>query len=178
MSSHFHSTSEAALQAITGHLHAQSSLVESLYEQSQCARWRIPFEQFVMILARSAASRFKPAIPSPGELESYLSILHLQDLALACACAQGNEAAWEYFIKTFRPYLHSSAAAILTPLGPSTAKQTVKPWRVSRRPNMSRFISLSSTSRILVIAAVPFQIDNRRISRRRLFVSLTFVLLT
>jgi RNA polymerase sigma factor (sigma-70 family) len=113
MPSHSNPASEAALQAITGHLRAQSSLTESLYEQSPCARWRIPAEQFVKILARSAASRFKPVIPSPGELESYLSILHLQDLALACACAQGNESAWEYFIKTFRPYLHSSAAAIL-----------------------------------------------------------------
>jgi RNA polymerase sigma factor (sigma-70 family) len=109
----FHSASEAALQAIAEQLRAQIPLVKSLYEQSKCANWQISVEQFVTILARSAASRFKPGMPSADELESYLSLLHLQDLVLATACAQGNESAWECFFQNFRSYLHSSAAAIL-----------------------------------------------------------------
>jgi len=113
MSANLHSAPEVALQAISDLLRAQPLLSQSLYEQSCSARWQFTFEHFVKILARSAASRFKPGIPSVGELENYLALLHLQDLALASACAAGNEFAWEYFIKNFRSYLHSAAAAIL-----------------------------------------------------------------
>jgi RNA polymerase sigma factor (sigma-70 family) len=113
MSANLHSAPEVALQAISDLLRAQPLLSQSLYEQSCSARWQIPFEHFVNILARSAASRFKPGIPSADELENYLALLHLEDLALASACAAGNEFAWEYFIKNFRSYLHSAAAAIL-----------------------------------------------------------------
>src|SRR5215472_7503316 len=42
-----------------------------------------------------------------------------------------------------------SLAAMATPAAPSWAEQTEKPWRCSRRVSMSRFISLSSTSKIL-----------------------------
>jgi RNA polymerase sigma-70 factor len=47
------------------------------------------------------------------QLEEFLSALHLEDLALACACAEGCEAAWEHFFATYRPYLRAAAAAIL-----------------------------------------------------------------
>lgn len=108
-----HSTAEVALQAIAEILRKQAQLVETLYEQSCAARWDVPFEQFAKILVRSIASRFKPHIPSLQELESCVALLHLQDLAVAAACALGNESAWEYFIKNYRPYLHSAAGAVL-----------------------------------------------------------------
>jgi RNA polymerase sigma-70 factor (ECF subfamily) len=38
--------------------------------------------------------------------------LHLEDLALAAACADGHEAAWEHFIREHRPVLYRSADAI------------------------------------------------------------------
>src|SRR5690606_13741685 len=41
-----------------------------------------------------------------------LEALRLEDLALACACAEGDEAAWEHFVLTFRPVLYRAAAAI------------------------------------------------------------------
>src|ERR1700720_88711 len=44
-----------------------------------------------------------------------------------------------------------SLRASATPCFPSTAKTTSKPRRVSRRDSMSRFISLSSTSKTFVI---------------------------
>ncbi len=45
--------------------------------------------------------------------EEFLSTLHLEDLALAQACALGQEAAWESFVRIYRSYLRSAAAAIL-----------------------------------------------------------------
>ena len=44
--------------------------------------------------------------------EEYLQYLHVEDLALACACMAGSEAAWERFVSEYRGYLRASAAAI------------------------------------------------------------------
>jgi RNA polymerase sigma-70 factor len=49
----------------------------------------------------------------PQKLQDYLGALHLEDLALATACAEGGEAAWEHFFTTYRAYLRAAAAAIL-----------------------------------------------------------------
>ncbi len=46
------------------------------------------------------------------ELERYLSALHLEALALACACAAGDEGAWEHFVLEQRPFLYRSADAL------------------------------------------------------------------
>jgi RNA polymerase sigma-70 factor (ECF subfamily) len=43
---------------------------------------------------------------------SYLESLHLADLALACACADGHEDAWESFVREQRPALYRSADAL------------------------------------------------------------------
>lgn len=46
------------------------------------------------------------------EVDSYLSALHLDDLALACACVDGNEKAWEHFVLEQRPLLYRAADAL------------------------------------------------------------------
>ena len=46
------------------------------------------------------------------DLERYLRGLHLEDLALACACASGHEAAWDHFIREHRPVLYRAADAL------------------------------------------------------------------
>jgi len=38
--------------------------------------------------------------------------LHLEDLALACACRAGLDAAWEHFIRELRPVLYRAADAL------------------------------------------------------------------
>jgi RNA polymerase sigma-70 factor len=53
-----------------------------------------------------------PGQLTASRLEEYTGALHLEDLALACACEEGNEAAWEHFVATFRNYLYAAAAAI------------------------------------------------------------------
>jgi len=49
---------------------------------------------------------------SSRELDRYLASLHLEDLALACACSAGDEAAWEHFIREQRPRLYHAADAL------------------------------------------------------------------
>ena len=57
--------------------------------------------------------RFGGALPAAREVSAYLKSLHLEDLALACACAEGIEKAWEFFIAHFRQDLRNAASAML-----------------------------------------------------------------
>ncbi len=91
----------------------RASLVEWLYAQSQSGRWGLSRERFAATLERSAKKRLAAGAVAPQKLEDYFRALHLEDLALATACAEGCEAAWEHFFSAYRPYLRNAAAAIL-----------------------------------------------------------------
>ncbi len=91
----------------------QTSLLEWFYAQSRASRWGVPRERFASVLERSAKKALSPGAVTPQELQEYLAALHLEDLALATACAEGGEEAWEHFFTTYRPYLRVAAAAIL-----------------------------------------------------------------
>jgi len=91
----------------------QTALLEWFYAQAQAGRWPVNREGFAAALERSAKKALTSASVSPQKLCEYLSVLHLEDLALATACAEGSEAAWEHFISTYRAYLRTAAAAIL-----------------------------------------------------------------
>src|SRR5260370_22116421 len=97
--------------SLTGLLAGRGALVESLHAVAQASRWHLPLPPFAEALARSARKRFCGGAPAAKQIEDYLASLHLEDLALACACAEGIEAAWEYFVKTYRGYLRASAGA-------------------------------------------------------------------
>jgi RNA polymerase sigma factor (sigma-70 family) len=77
-----------------------AALVERLYRRARAERWRVPIERFAEALERGA------------ERGAKLDTLHLEDLALACGCAAGNEAAWEHFIREHRPTLYRAADAL------------------------------------------------------------------
>jgi len=94
-------------------LDGQTPLLEWLYAQSQAVRWGISRERFAAALERSAKKALTPGAVTPQKLEHYLRALHLEDLALATACADGREDAWEHFFATYRAYLRAAAAAIL-----------------------------------------------------------------
>lgn len=78
--------------------------------------WNLTAEQFQITLERSVARRFSCASskssPDTMAIEKYLDTLHAADLALACACSAGNDAAWEYFVATYRSQLLRAACAI------------------------------------------------------------------
>ena len=87
-------------------------LVSSLYEQSDGGRWGLTRAQFALGLERSVRKRFVDAAPSRERLEEYLGALHAEDLALATACLEGSNSAWEYFVQQYRGYLRAAAGAI------------------------------------------------------------------
>ena len=74
-----------------------AALVERLHRKADAARWGV------------SVARFAEALnASPGNPES----LHVADLALACACADGHDPAWEHFIREYRPALYRAANAL------------------------------------------------------------------
>jgi RNA polymerase sigma-70 factor, ECF subfamily len=75
-------------------------LVDRLYRRSDAARWRVTPERFAEALEHAAQRGADP------------SALHLDDLALACGCAAGDEAAWEHFVREQRPVLYRAADAL------------------------------------------------------------------
>ena len=76
-----------------------------LWQRSGAQRWGLAEPDFAAALERSAASRFGSATPADSDVGAYLDALHHEDLALAAACALGLDAAWEHFVREFRPVL-------------------------------------------------------------------------
>jgi len=88
------------------------ALVERLYRQANAGRWHVPSSLFAEALEASVDRATGGTAQTKRELERYLASLHLEDLALACACAAGDEAAWEHFIREQRPRLYRAADAL------------------------------------------------------------------
>ena len=88
------------------------AIVERLHRKAGAGRWSLPIDVFAAALESSAQKAFASEPADTRQLERYLESLHLEDLALACACAQGSEAAWEHFIREHRPVLYRAADAI------------------------------------------------------------------
>jgi len=104
------------------------------------AEWNLTAERFREALERSVAHRFTRAssgastnatanlsggassnthsgtpshtLPDARAIQAYLDSLHAADLALACACSEGNAAAWDFFMARFRPELYRAGRAI------------------------------------------------------------------
>lgn len=81
-------------------------LVERLYRSAGADRWSVPVERFAAALQASAD---RAGVVDVG---AYLKGLHLEDLALACACTVGDEPAWEHFVREHRPVLYRAADAL------------------------------------------------------------------
>jgi RNA polymerase sigma-70 factor (ECF subfamily) len=87
-------------------------LLERAYRKAKAGRWAVPMPVFQAALEAGAGRAFPGAAPARRELEAHVEALHLEDLALACACDLGHEAAWEHFVAEMRPVLYRAAAAI------------------------------------------------------------------
>src|SRR5258707_7770830 len=104
---------DAAISGRIGWLAGCQPLVDQLFTASGAASWGLPRDLFAAALEHSARKRFGEESPGAGKIEEYLSTLHLQNLALAGACAQGRADAWDHFVAAFRGYMRSAAGAIL-----------------------------------------------------------------
>lgn len=106
-----------------GVLDAHGRLVGRLHQAAGAARWELTVERFAEALARSAERQFRPAplaSVAAREVAVYLESLHVADLALACACADGSAPAWDEFMATVRPELYAAARALA---GPDAARE-------------------------------------------------------
>jgi RNA polymerase sigma-70 factor len=88
-------------------------LLRQLFAESASEPWHLSFATFQNAMTRGAAKRFGESNQPVEKFQKYFSTLHLRDLALACACAEGSEAAWNDFVGEYRGYLRTAAAAIL-----------------------------------------------------------------
>ena len=86
--------------------------LDRLYAKGEGERWQLSRASFRRALDASAAKAFAHRQPSAREVEQYLASLHLPDLALASACIDGHDAAWEHFVREHRPALYRAADAI------------------------------------------------------------------
>jgi RNA polymerase sigma-70 factor (ECF subfamily) len=92
-----------------------AGIVRRLHRRARADRWAISEHDFAACLSRSVSHRFRGQSPLPAEVAQYLESLKLDDLALACACARGDAAAWEYFVAEFRPVLLRVALQVAPP---------------------------------------------------------------
>jgi RNA polymerase sigma-70 factor len=104
---------QQSLASLDRFLDQYTHLVRALHEEAMGERWGLPWEAFADALRRSAEKRFGGTEARTSEVESYLKSLHLEDLALAAACGEGIDAAWEFFIAHFRQDLRHAAGAML-----------------------------------------------------------------
>ncbi len=108
---------ESTLAPIDAFSRQFAHLIDWLHAEANCARWGLARGRFAEALRRSVEKRFGGTRPDAAEVEVYLKSLHLEDLALACACADGEETAWEFFVGQFRQELRAAAGAILRASG-------------------------------------------------------------
>ncbi len=94
-------------------LAASPTKLDWCYAQSSASCWGLSRERFAASLERSAGKRLASGNLAAEKLDEYLSALHLEDLALATACMENCEPAWEHFVSAYRPYLRAAAAAVL-----------------------------------------------------------------
>jgi len=85
------------------------SLITGLYEKS--GNSGLTREQFAAIL-NQVAVKYLPAAASASETAELYASLRVEELALARACAAGQERAWEIFMARYREKLYDIAAHI------------------------------------------------------------------
>ena len=89
-----------------------SRLYHRALRESELDTRQLPESVFADAIRRSVEHRFSGPAPRGTPLRRYLDTLHLADLALACACGEGDAQAWERFILTARPALYRAGRAI------------------------------------------------------------------
>jgi RNA polymerase sigma-70 factor (ECF subfamily) len=88
----------------------EANIAAALYERSGASAYGLSAGQFAAIL--DEILRKQVSSPSPGQRADFCAALRLEELALARACAAGNDLAWQDFISRYRRKMHSMALHI------------------------------------------------------------------
>jgi RNA polymerase sigma-70 factor, ECF subfamily len=87
------------------------SVVIEIYQKSKSEEFGLTRQQFDGVL-REIARKYLPADAEPRDLNELYTSLRAEELALARACAAGNEHAWEVFLTRYREKLYDIAGYI------------------------------------------------------------------
>src|ERR1700735_3174942 len=90
---------------------AVAEMLTELYAKSGCEKFGLTSEGFAAILCNVAA-KYLPAEASKSEARGFLLTLRVEELALARACAAGDNSAWEIFLTRYREKLYQAALRI------------------------------------------------------------------
>jgi RNA polymerase sigma-70 factor (ECF subfamily) len=101
-------TSSTTNPAIQSAVHA---LLPELYARAGCDKIGLTRDAFAIILIE-VGTKYSPT-GSEAELRAFFLALRIDELALARACAAGNNTAWELFLTRFREKLYLSALRIV-----------------------------------------------------------------
>ena len=93
-------------------LEIPDSLSERLHREAGAEKLGLTRAVFAAVL-QEVATKYLPADASAPEVSDFLSHLRVEELALARACASGNEAAWEIFLTRYREKLFNAAHSIV-----------------------------------------------------------------
>ena len=93
-------------------LEIPDSLSERLHREAGAEKLGLTRAAFAAVL-QEVATKYLPADASAPEVSDFLSHLRVEELALARACASGNEAAWEIFLTRYREKLFNAAHSIV-----------------------------------------------------------------
>jgi RNA polymerase sigma-70 factor (ECF subfamily) len=85
---------------------------ERLHRRSRADRWGLSAERLRQAVLAGIDRTFRDAPPTADQVARHLDALHAEDLALACACADGHEDAWDHFMREYRPALYRAGDAI------------------------------------------------------------------
>ena len=87
--------------------------LHTLGDANRCALTLDEFDQALTSIGARLNHNQPPGIyPDAAQKQAFFRSLRLPDLALACACALGHEAAWERFLDLYRGPLTQAAIAI------------------------------------------------------------------
>jgi RNA polymerase sigma-70 factor, ECF subfamily len=98
-------------QPPTARMLPSEPLASQLYAKSGAARYGLPPVEFAAILGRIAC-KYLPDGADEAALHALLESLQVQDLALARACAAGNDEAWQELLTRYQEILSRAALAI------------------------------------------------------------------
>ena len=90
---------------------SMESVLADIYIKSKCELCGLSRAQFDNILAE-IGRKYLPADSTQNEVCDFYASLRVEELALARACATGNEHAWEVFLTRYREKLYEIAGYI------------------------------------------------------------------
>jgi RNA polymerase sigma-70 factor (ECF subfamily) len=88
-----------------------ASVLAELYANSRGDKLGLTRDSFAMIL-REVGAKYLSATTTESEARAFFLALRVEELALARACASGNEFAWQLFLTRYREKLYQSALHI------------------------------------------------------------------